>query len=174
MLFVVAACAQQLSGHVFSSTNQPVVDAVISSPGCTTVRSGADGRFTIEGVVKGNALTVWHDGFYQQSVIVYEVDAQDLKIYMVETGKSRFNETVVLPFNTVQGDASIASADNINRKDFALDSMSVDHALQGELTGLQVTNKSGMTGEGAYMQLRGIRSLVADNAPLIVICPMPT
>ena len=173
MLFVVAACAQQLSGHVFSSTNQPVVDAVISSPGCTTVRSGADGRFTIEGVVKGNALTVWHDGFYQQSVIVYEVDAQDLKIYMVETGKSRFNETVVLPFNTVQGDASIASADNINRKDFALGSMSVDHALQGELTGLQVTNKSGMTGEGAYMQLRGIRSLVADNAPLIVINGVP-
>ncbi len=173
MLFVVAACAQQLSGHVFSSTNQPVVDAVISSPGCTTVRSGADGRFTIEGVVKGNALTVWHDGFYQQSVIVYEVDAQDLKIYMVETGKSRFNETVVLPFNTVQGDASIASADNINRKDFALGSLSVDHALQGELTGLQVTNKSGMTGEGAYMQLRGIRSLVADNAPLIVINGVP-
>lgn len=173
MLFVVAACAQQLSGHVFSSTNQPVVDAVISSPGCTTVRSGADGRFTIEGVVKGNALTVWHDGFYQQSVIVYEVDAQDLKIYMVETGKRRFNETVVLPFNTVQGDASIASADNINRKDFALGSMSVDHALQGELTGLQVTNKSGMTGEGAYMQLRGIRSLVADNAPLIVINGVP-
>ena len=133
----------------------------------------ADGSFTIEGVKKGNALSVWHDGFYQRLVYVNDVQASDLRIYMVEESSTRYNETKVTPFATTQGDGATSSMTNINRKDFARGSLSVDNALKGEVAGLQVTEKSGMTGEGAFMQLRGVRSLVADNAPLVVINGVP-
>lgn len=168
-----SVAAQKLSGHILSTTNEPVADAVISSPGCETVRSAADGSFTIEGVKHGYALNVWHDGYYQRTVYIRQVDNSNLNVYMIEENKTRYNETAVTPFATRQNDPSVVNADNVNRKDFALGSMSVDNALKGAITGLQVTNKSGMTGEGAMMQLRGIHSFVADNAPLIVINGVP-
>jgi len=173
MAVTLSTYAQKLSGQVLSSTNEPVADAVISSPGCDPVRSGADGSFSIEGVKEGNALSVWHDGYYQKAVYIRNASASGLRVYLVEEDKTRYNETTVTPFAIRQGDLSVASADNINRKDFALGSMSIDNALKGEIAGLQVTNKSGMTGEGAYIQLRGIHTLLADNAPLIVINGVP-
>lgn len=173
VLATTGAYAQKLSGHVYSSTSQPIVDAVISSQGCKTVRTEGDGSFTIEGVTKGNALTVWHDGFFQRNVYIDDPSATDLVIYMTEETKSRYNETLVTPFETSQGNMSASSMVNVNRKDFALGSLSVENAIKGEVPGLQVVNKSGMTGEGAFLQLRGVRSLVADNSPLIVINGVP-
>ncbi len=173
MVFTMGAYAQKLSGHVFSSTNQPVVDAVITSPGCSTVRSASDGSFTIEGVAKGNPVTVMHDGFFQQQFYASESNASGIRIFLVENDKTRYNETTITPFATSVGQMSVSSMANVNRKDFALGSLSIDNALKGEVAGLQMVNKSGMTGEGAYMQLRGVRSLVAENNPLIVINGVP-
>lgn len=51
--------------------------------------------------------------------------------------------------------------------------MKIDRALAGQVAGLKVTRASGMPGEGSYMNMRGIRSLVADNAPLVVINGVP-
>ena len=70
MAFATGTYAQQLKGHVYASDNEPVADAVITSPGCKTVRSAEDGTFVMEGVAKGNPLTVWHDGFFQRSEIL--------------------------------------------------------------------------------------------------------
>ena len=165
--------AQKLSGYIVTSANEPIAEAIISSPGCETVRSAADGSFTIEGVKDGNSITVWHDGFFQRAIHVLDNNANGMRIYMIESDRSRYNETFVTPYATTQSDPTASSMQNINRKDFSLGSLSIDNALKGELTGLLVTNKSGMTGEGAYMQLRGIHSLVADNSPLIVINGVP-
>ena len=173
LAFSAAAYAQKLSGYILSSTNQPIADAIISSPGCETVRSAADGSFTIEGVKRGNAINVWHDGYFQRAVYVRDTEATGLRLFMTEDSKTRYNETAVTPFATRQNETTDGSLQNLNRKDFAAGSLSIENALKGEIAGLQVTNKSGMTGEGAYMQLRGIHSLVADNAPLIVINGVP-
>lgn len=173
MAFATGTYAQQLKGHVYASDNEPVADAVITSPGCKTVRSAEDGTFVMEGVAKGNPLTVWHDGFFQKVVYVNEPAAADLKIYMVEENKSRYNETMLTPFDTKQGAQDVSGMANVNRKDFAKGSLSIDNALKGEVAGLHVVNKSGMTGEGAYLELRGVRSLMAENSPLIVINGVP-
>ena len=172
-LSVSTASAQKLSGYVLSSANEPVAEAVITCDGCESVRTGADGSFTIEGVKKDAALNVWHDGFIERTVYVRKTDGQSLRIYMIEDGKTRYNETLITPFAATQKSATVNSAQNLSRKDFALGSLSIDNALKGEVAGLQVTNKSGMTGEGAYMALRGVHSLVADNAPLVVINGVP-
>ena len=172
MAWAWGAHAQTINGHVFTSTNQPVVDAIVTSPGCTAARTAVDGSFTIEGVGKGNPLTVWHDGYHQRTVYVNDLAVGDLRIFLVEEDKTRYNETVITPF-AAGGGSTATSTSNINRKDFALGALSIDNALKGEVAGLQVTNKSGMTGEGAFLQLRGVRSLVAENTPLIVINGVP-
>lgn len=167
-----AMAQQAITGRVITSSNMPIAEAVISSPGCETVRSAEDGSFTLQGVKEGNPITVWHDGYFQRQVYVRNSKTK-VDILMTEESHTRYNETAVTPFDVQQGVNAWGSIQNLNRKDFALGSMSLDRALQGELAGLSVTNKSGMTGEGSVLQLRGVHSLVADNAPLIVVNGVP-
>ena len=173
-LFALQALAQQVvSGRVLNSDNQPIADVVVECPGCNSVRTDADGRYVLEGVKEGSSVSFWHDGYYSQHRYIKAPLKQDVNIYLISTNKTRYNETTLLPYQTVENDPSIAGIANVNRKDFAAGSLSIDRVLQGSFTGLQATNKSGMTGEGAYLQLRGIKSLVAENSPLIVINGVP-
>ena len=65
------------------------------------------------------------------------------------------------------------SAENIAKKDFVPAGMKIDRALAGQIAGLQVTRGSGMPGEGSYLNFRGVRSFVGNNAPLVVINGIP-
>ena len=82
MAWALGAQAQTINGHVFTSTSEPVVDAIVTSPGCTAARTAADGAFTMEGVGKGSPLTVWHDGYYQRMVYVNDLGVNDLRIFL--------------------------------------------------------------------------------------------
>lgn len=164
--------AQSLSGRVLSSSNTPVADAVITSTGCTTVRTDKDGLFTMEGVKDGATIRVWHEGFFTLNKNIH-YGSGELKIYLIEEGRAHYNETSVLPLGTEENNLSVVATTNINRKDFAAGSITVENALKGEVAGLQVINKSGMTGEGAYLQLRGVKTFIGENNPLIVINGVP-
>lgn len=168
-----AAMAQSVSGRVLSSDNKPVAGAVISAPGARTVRTGKDGRFTITGLKDGAVLSIWHDGYYTKQEYVPKTGDGDLTVYIIEDGKYKYSETRLLPFGTTVGDPTVAGIENIGSKDFYQGSLSVDNALKGELSGVSVIKKSGMPGEGSYMQVRGIRSLVAESSPLVVINGVP-
>ena len=154
VVLAAGAYAQKVSGYVLSSANQPIVDAVISCPGCESVRSADNGSFTIDGVKEGQTLSVWHDGYFRKSIFLSDNQADNLRVYLIEENRSRYNETIVTPFSTGENTTVSGGNVNINRKDFALGSLSIDNALKGELTGLQVTNKSGIT-----QRCRWIRSL---------------
>lgn len=173
VMFATGGFAQKVTGRVVNSANEPVADVVITCPGCKAVRSAADGTFTIDNVKAGSVVSFLREGFYTKMEYMRNADVSGINVHLIETDKTRYNETVLRPYGKAEGDASAAGVQNLNRKDFALGSLSADKALKGSMTGLNVVNKSGMTGEGAYLQLRGIKSLVAENSPLIVINGVP-
>ena len=173
VMFATGGYAQKVTGRVVNSANEPVADVVITSPGCKAVRSAADGTFTIDNVKAGSVVSFLREGFYTKMEYMRNANVSGLNVHLIETDKTRYDETVLRPYGKAEGDASAAGVQNLNRKDFALGSLSADKALKGSMTGLNVVNKSGMTGEGAYLQLRGIKSLVAENSPLIVINGVP-
>lgn len=172
-LFVSAGYAQKITGKVINSANEPIANVVITSAGCQTARSAEDGTFTIEGVKDGAVISFVREGFYNKQEYMREATSKSINVYMIETDNTRYNQTAILPTGKVENSTSVVGATNINRKDFTLGSMSVEKALKGNATGLNIVNKSGMTGEGAYMELRGIKSLVAESSPLIVINGVP-
>ena len=168
-LLPLSATAADYKGRVVDSANKPVADVVITSPGCKAVRTDADGRYVITGVNDGAVVTFRHEGYY----VVSQSSKLNPVIHLIETDNRRYDETVILPFDKKEDDQTIVNVQNVNRKDFQYGSLSIDNALKGEVTGLNVTSHSGMTGEGSYLQLRGIKTLVADNEPLIVINGVP-
>lgn len=162
--------AQTLQGTVYSSEGYPLQDAVVSSSGVESVQTDQSGHFQIEGVVDGAYIKVWAPGFFSQELKV-KGDSK-VSIVLVRDDAYKYNESAVLPYR-IENTANLSGARNLSKKDFALGSSTIDRAMQGEFAGLQVVNKSGMTGEGAYMALQGIQTLSADNAPLVVINGVP-
>ncbi len=49
----------------------------------------------------------------------------------------------------------------------------LDKAIQDKISGLYMIGKSGMPGEGAYINLRGIHTFTASNQPLVVLNGIP-
>lgn len=169
----ISAQAQDLKGKVIGTDGKPISGVVISSPGCKIARSAEDGSFTFSGLKGDAAVTFKHAGFYNKVENVKTSDFSDaITVHMISEKVTRYNESVVLPDGLVEGDQTLSGKPNVNRKDFALGTMTVEDAMRG-LNGLQVTGKSGMPGEGAYIQLRGIHTFFGDNQPLYVINGIP-
>jgi len=171
LISVCSVSAETLKGVVLSLDKTPVADAVVSAPGVKTVRTGSDGSFTLVDIAGNKSVSIWADGFFTQAVLIGK--KAKMVVYMIPENKYKYNQEQILPLRKDLGLSEGFSATNLAKKDFQLGAISVDQALQGEIPGLQVTSKSGMPGEGAYFSLRGIRSLVTDNAPLIVVNGVP-
>lgn len=66
---------------------------------------------------------------------------------------------LILCLSTVMGQGNVIYTKDMEK------SYDIDHAIKGKIPGLQVVGKSGMPGEGAYLNSGGIHSLYAANTP---------
>ncbi len=162
-----------VSGVILNDQLQPVADAIVSCPGHKVVRTEADGSFRLVNVEKWGTVRVQAQGFYNKEFRVAG-DALNLNVYLIGQEKRLYNQTVLNGMaENSEGVESAFGTQNIAKKDLSLGAVGLDKALQGQFAGLQVTQKSGMTGEGSNLQWRGIRSLVAETNPLVVINGVP-
>jgi TonB-linked SusC/RagA family outer membrane protein len=169
LMLALPTLAQAVEGIVISSDGQAVRGAVLSSPGQTTVVTGEDGTFRMD-LQKDAVLSVWADGYYYQQ-IRYKGQSS-LKVVLSRQDAHKYTESKVLPFR-VEQNVNLSEVNTLSKKDFALGARSVEQALQGELAGLQLINKSGMMGEGAFLSHHGIQTLAANASPLVVINGVP-
>ena len=173
LVFVAAdAQAQTLNGRVIGTDGTPVANVIVTSPGCKAVQTAEDGTFSFDGLKGDAAVTFKHEGFFKKVEHVKGANLGNvLTVHLIPQNTTRYNETVVLP-DGVADESSASGIHNASRKDFSLGSSSVENSMRG-IPGLLVKNKSGMTGEGSFIQLRGIKSFVANDNPLYVINGVP-
>lgn len=163
----------RLRGTVLDDQCRPLSDAVITVPGHGLVRCDSVGGFEVKAAEKWLTLRVQAPGYYTQALCVTG-EEEGLRLFMIPTSRRMYNETLVEGMTgTAEGVTHPAGLQNIAKKDFGMGAVTLDKALQGKLTGLQITQKSGMTGEGSLLTLRGLRSLVTESNPLIVINGVP-
>lgn len=173
-LSALTVCAQELQkigGKILSTGNLPVKGAIITVPGAESVTSGENGAFEVEVKDGATTVSVWATGYFSVSEPLN--GRKEVVILLVPENQAKYNETTVLPFRIQDGPNVNTAATNLTKKDFQPGSMSIDKALAGQVSGLRMVQKGGMPGEGAYFNLRGVRSLESDNAPLVVINGVP-
>lgn len=165
------SASNKISGRVLSTQNKPIEGAVVSVTDGTDVTTDKDGYFQIECKNPAQAtLTIWASGYY--GINQQLNNREKVRIVMIPTGEFKYNEAKVLPFR-IEDNVESTSAENITKKDFVLGRSKIDRALSGQVAGLQMIAGSGMPGEGSYMNLRGVRSFIGNNAPLVVINGVP-
>jgi len=126
-----------------------------------------DGKFTI----KANTGAILIFRYLGYEIIKKTVGASNvINVKMIEGGEE-LEEIVVIGYtNKKRGDisSSISSVTSAQLERQS-NSVSIDNALQGVATGVQVTAQNGKPGNAAFVRIRGIGSINAGSEPLYLL-----
>lgn len=164
-----------VTGKIVASKNRPLPDVSVSVEGynISPVLTDSTGDFTIS-VPAGNVwLMINPVGNYKNKRIFLN-DRKRLLISLADNNMKSYNDQVQGNYMEVSRSDIITSYYDIDfeRNQF-IDVETFDQLLQGTVPGLWITNHSGMPGQGAVGFLRGINSMNASNAPLVVVDGIP-
>lgn len=176
LLMSAAVSAQQMitvKGRVLGGNKkQPIANAQIFSPdGKATVMTNPDGTFVLEVSDPRTVLNVKAEHYYEHTACL--LGRKELKIYLIPRNTMMYTDRYEGSEGPLKMDYKPGTARTIHHKDMSDALSGVDDALAGKLAGVRVVNKGGMPGEGSLVNMRGIRSFVADNTPLVVVDGLP-
>lgn len=155
---VTSMTAQEVivKSQIKGTDGSPVNGAIITVKGQTdNALSDESGFFELKSSTQKAIVSIKAEGFYETELPLNYIYSDNTIILIPE------NERLYSPVSA-----------KIENKDFS-EKLSVGSALRDGVAGLQVIEKSGMPGEGTYMNVRGIHSFTAENNPLIVINGVP-
>jgi len=125
-----------------------------------------DGNFTLTRVPSGSKLVISYIGFVTKEVVV--TSNQPISISL-ESDQQSLEEVVVIGYGSqkrkeVTGSVSTVSSQTLE----TLKPIKVEQALQGTVSGVNVTSQSGAPGAGLDIRIRGIATN-GNNAPTAII-----
>lgn len=160
-----------VGGTVYSSrTGLPLADIGISAIGASVdpVSTDSLGRFEITLPKLRMQLLVSYPGFKQKMVSVQ--GRNHLDIWLLEEEMRSISDQVSMVFRetSIRDVAGAIEADQRTDR-YQMPGASFCQDLQGQFSGLNVTGRSGMPGEGSFFTSRGYTSLFISSLPLVVI-----
>ncbi|MBE0662879.1 MAG: TonB-dependent receptor [Bacteroidales bacterium] len=170
MIIVTSLSAQQqsLSGVVKSANDgMPIPGVTVLIKGTFTGTStNIDGAFTLSNVPLGSTIVF---SFVGMTTMEVEYTGQAMMNVDLEYESMGLDELVVIGYGAVKkrdvtGSVSTVGSNTIGR----LNPVKIEEALQGTITGVQVTPQSGAPGAGLDIRIRGI-STNGDASPVVII-----
>lgn len=161
----------EVSGQVLDPTGfaLPGVNIVVSGTASGTV-TDVNGNYRIS--VPSDAILVFNFiGFQSQEV---SVDGRSLiNVVLVEDFLS-LSEVVVVGYGTQRREAVTGSVATVRGDELReVPSSNLTQALQGRVSGVEMSQVSSKPGAEMQIRVRGTRSLNASNDPLIVLDGIP-
>ena len=164
-----------VTGKVISETDgEPVFGASVFVVGTAGVGASTDmdGNFKINDVPStATTLRVSYVGMTTQEVKILR--NKPMRVVLVEDGVS-LDEVMVVAYGTAKksqftGSAAVVKSEEIGK----IQTSNAANALTGKMAGVQLTNASGQPGSSPTIRVRGITSINAGNAPLVVVDGVP-
>ncbi len=174
LIFSLPVLAQntiRVKGRVTNESGQGVSRASVTLKGSNTGAT-ADDNGNYEITVAANAvLVVSAVNFTQMEVRVNNRTTVDVSLVSLEKMES---EVIVVGYGTQRKEAVTGSVASINGdKMREIPAPNISQALQGRLAGVEMSQTSTRPGATMQIRIRGIRSLSADNNPLVVLDGIP-
>ncbi len=167
----MAIAQTKVNGTVIAQEdNEPVIGASVLVVG-TNVGTVTDvnGQFSLTVPAGKNTLRITYVGMEP-----IEVSARaNMRILLTSDQKS-LDEVIVVAYGTAKKASFTGSAESVNSDEIELRPItSVTKALEGNVSGVQVTSASGQPGSSPSIRIRGFGSINASNSPLYVVDGIP-
>lgn len=162
-----AAQNKQVTGTVTDQTGETVVGASVVVKGTTNgTITDLDGRFTLSDVPENGVIQVSFVGYRTEEV---SVKGQHTLAVVLSEDTEMLDEVVVVGYGVQRKSDVTGAMARVGEKE--LTAMPVKNALegmQGKAAGVDITN-SQRPGEVGSINIRGVRSISANQNPLYVV-----
>lgn len=161
-----------ITGTVTSTDGQLLQGASVnikgSNKGTTT---DINGRFRLNVEEGDKVLLISYTGY---GSVEFPLGGQSEIAIRLAAVSGRLNDVVVIGYGTSSRKNLISSVSTVKGSEVAnVPVTSIDAALQGKASGVQVVQNSGSPGDETYIRIRGNGSLFGENRPLYVIDGVP-
>ena len=156
-----------ITGRVVDENNQPLSGASVSTPSNQlAVKTGLTGEFSLNLKTADTTLVVSYVGFRTATV---RIENRSDLVIVLSAQSASLEQVVVVGYGTqkrkdVTGAIGSVKGEAIKN----LPVQNVAEALQGRVSGVEVTKSSGEPGTSAQITIRGVSSLNQPN-PLYII-----
>jgi TonB-linked SusC/RagA family outer membrane protein len=177
MLLCSAVMAQtgSITGRIIDEENQPLPGATVSVKGTTVAAAtDANGYFRLVNAPPGQqTIEVRFIGYITIDQPVTVNGKTNVNLQMKPLSET-ISEVAVIGYGTIKKADATGSVDVVTSKDFNKGAVtSIQDAVSGKLPGVVITSNSGAPGNTSTILIRGVTSLNASTAPLIVIDGVP-
>ncbi|MDD6253650.1 MAG: TonB-dependent receptor [Bacteroidales bacterium] len=158
--------------HIVDSEGLPVPGAAVMVKGTKTGDvADQNGRCVLGGLPKDAVLVVSCLGY--EDVEVSRMGRSEIKV-KVRSSSLAMDEVVVVGYGTQRKkdlSGAVASVKGETIREFS--NLNVASALQGRVSGVEITQLNGQPGAGMQVRIRGANSIKGSNDPLWIIDGFP-
>ncbi len=160
-----------VTGVVRDSSGAPLANVTVSIKGSRkAVQTDDNGNFSIDAPEDGT-LIISAVGYQDYEMKINRQTSLNIRM---KSMNKELNEVVVVGYqnqrrSNVLGAITTVNVDNISKIPIGF----ADQALQGQASGVRVTQSTGQPGDGVAVRIRGVGS-INNNDPLYVIDGVPT
>ena len=171
---LVNAQSKSVSGVVISADDgQPIIGATVMVKGTTNgTITNASGEFKIK--LSGNSKTLV---FSYVGMQTQEIEAKDNMNVKLQSDATQIDEVTVvataLGIKRQEREVGYAATTIKSKFITQANSTNVQQALNGKISGLNITTTNSGVFENSRINIRGIRSLTGNNQPMLVLDGSP-
>lgn len=158
-----------ISGKVISSDDkEPLIGVSVIEQGTSNgVITDIEGKFTLKVKSENSVLVFSYVGMESNTV---KVGKERIMSIALSVAKTELEEVVVVGYGSVRKKDVTGSLSSIKNDELQkTKTTSFLEAMQGKMSGVQITSSSGEPGAGVNITIRGGNSINAGTAPLYVI-----
>ena len=162
---------RSINGKILDENGEPVIGASVAIQG-TTLGSitNVDGEYTLANVPENAEVTISFIGY---QTLTFKANDKALQNVTLKEDSEMLDEVVVVGYGVQRKRDVTTSISSMKASELAVPVSSVDQALVGKMTGVQVSQPNGIPGGGLSIKVRGSGSITAGTEPLYVVDGFP-
>ena len=159
-----------VSGIIYDEYGMPLPGATVIEVGTVNgVSTDFDGNYTIE-VSEGATLEYSYVGYKAQTALA----DSETPLNITLLPDNELEEVVVVAYGSQSKQSIVGSVAVISESDIqAQPATTITQAIQGSVPGINIVNTGGVPGTNPTIRIRGVGSINASAAPLIIVDGAP-